>query len=122
MQIYSFFRIDKVVLAFLILFCFQLSACSDICSLGDESPSKTIRKDKKSDDSKKEIDWGAIAIADGGGASLGASLAHYSKSFLVKLASALGVGIYASYQEYERQKKPCICILMNCPMIYSTCV
>lgn len=66
------------------------------------------KKDKANDNSnnnQKEIDWASVAIADGGGAALGADLAKYSANIYVVLASAIGVGAYASMVEYERQKE-----------------
>lgn len=105
MLICNSFRTDSVALVLAILFCFQLSACSDVGALDEEHSDKTIRREKEQDDKKQDIDWGAVAIADGSGAALGVELARYSGSLLVKLASAVGVGAYASYSEYERQKE-----------------
>ena len=53
---------------------------------------------------QKKIDWALVAIADGGGAELGALLASKSGNPYVIIASAAGVGAYYSYDEYERQK------------------
>lgn len=55
----------------------------------------------------RDVDWGDIAIADGGGASLGLALASKSGNIYVMLASMLGVGAYASISEYQDQKAEC---------------
>ena len=55
--------------------------------------------------SSPSVDWTMVAIADGGGAALGADLASQSYNFYIIVASAIGVGAYASYKEYERQKE-----------------
>ncbi len=98
-------KTDNVVFLLTIFFGFQLSACSDVAALDEGNRDKTIRREQEQDDKKQDIDWGLVAIADGSGAALGAELARYSGNLLVKFASAVGVGAYASYSEYERQKE-----------------
>lgn len=56
------------------------------------------------DDDDDEIDWASVAIADGGGAGLGYSLASKSGNPYVIIASMVGIGAYASISEYQDQK------------------
>lgn len=96
-------NVYKMVVISIFICC--LFACQDnaVSSLSiDEHKEQPIKK--VSEKEKKEIDWAMVAIADGGGAALGATLAKYSGNIYVMMASAVGVGAYASYCEYERQK------------------
>lgn len=88
-----------------------LSSCTEKNSLsvseknGCELSSSIPMKKQATDNEKKEIDWALVAIADGGGAGLGYELSKYSANLYVILASMVGIGAYASYSEYERQKE-----------------
>lgn len=107
MHTYDKFTGYKHILFAIGTFAIIFSSCSEknvvVENNGEDSTAQVIKKTAKQE--KKEIDWALVAIADGGGASLGASLAMYSANPYVIIASAAGVGVYASYSEYERQKE-----------------
>lgn len=96
-------KLSIIVCLFTLLF----ASCSDdnlsLTQCDEDSFSQVVKR--APNEEKKEIDWGAVAIADGGGAALGCTLAKYSLNPYVIIASAAGVGAYASYCEYERQKE-----------------
>ena len=96
-------KLSIIVCLFTLLF----ASCSDdnlsLTQCDEDSFSQVVKR--APNEEKKEIDWGAVAIADGGGAALGCALAKYSLNPYVIIASAAGVGAYASYCEYERQKE-----------------
>lgn len=103
------FKNELVCIGILILTIF--SSCTEKNSLsisaenGCDSSSSIPIKKQAADNEKKEIDWASVAIADGGGAALGYELSKYSANPYVIFASMVGIGAYASYSEYERQKK-----------------
>ena len=59
---------------------------------------------------KKKVDWAMVAICDGGGACLGAAITKYSGNVYVIAATAVGIGVYASVEEYRRQDN---CIVLD---------
>lgn len=96
----------------LVVFCTitMLSACSRVrendVNLSEHSRVRKEKSDEKKDEKQeKKIDWASVAIADGGGAALGAELSAYSGNPYVVLASVVGIGAYASIAEYDRQKE-----------------
>lgn len=107
MHTYNKFVGYKYILFAIGIFAIVFSSCSKknevVENNNEDSTAQVIKKAAKEE--KKQIDWGLVAIADGGGASLGAELAKYSGNPYVLIASAAGVGVYASYSEYERQKE-----------------
>ena len=107
MHTYNKFTGCRHILFAIGIFAILFSSCSKknevVVNNDEDSTTQVIKKTAKEE--KKKIDWVLVAIADGGGASLGATLSMYSANPYVIIACAAGVGVYASYSEYERQKE-----------------
>ncbi len=107
MHMYNKFTGCRHILFAIGIFAIVFSSCSEknavVENNSEDSTAQVIKKTAKEE--KKKIDWASVAIADGGGASLGATLSMYSANPYVIIATVAGIGVYASYSEYERQKE-----------------
>lgn len=99
------FEALSVICAITMLFSCSQARENDV-NLTEQSRVRKEKSDEKKDEKQeKKIDWASVAIADGGGAALGAELSAYSGNPYVVFASAVGIGAYASIAEYDRQKE-----------------
>jgi len=91
--------------ALVVIMC-AFSSCDDSSLLSKQEERKnSISGLKKEKDKDKEVNWELVALADGTGAYYGVKLTKSTRNLRVILASAVGFGVYASIDEYDRQKE-----------------